>query len=382
MMQPRLLISPLRAMSPRLVLEIFHRASFATVQHSNTMTTNATGANPEKSQDDFENHAAVLRTYKPTSPGLRHLKRPVNNHLWKGRPFLPLTYPKKGQSRGGRNHSGKITVRHRGGGHKRRIRVVDYERWIPGPHIVERIEYDPNRSAHLALVIEQVTGIKSYILAPEGMRAGDIVQSYRAGLPQELLDSMGGIIDPGILAAKTAWRGNCLPLHMVPPGTTVFNIGNNPRFGGIFCRSAGTYGIVMSKDDAKKKQLEMQKAKLKKIRKTVKPAEEGRKEEWEDEGVQATKHKEAVLDSLDEDQWIHVKLQSGEVRKINKNSCCTIGVASNQHWHLRQLGKAGRSRWLGIRPTVRGVAMNKGKLLTFGLLNRILISIFIKISIW
>ncbi|KAL2263356.1 hypothetical protein VTK26DRAFT_7152 [Humicola hyalothermophila] len=282
--------------------------------------TNASGSDKNvlgaPSRDDAE--AVRMRTYKPRTPGLRHLKRPINDHLWKGRPYLPLTFPKKGHGKGGRNNRGRITVRHRGGGHKRRIRTVDFYRWTPGPHTVERIEYDPNRSAHIALLTEQATGKKSYIVAAEGMRAGDVVQSYRSGIPQELLDSMGGVIDPGILAAKTCWRGNCLPLHMIPVGTVVYNVGSRADGHAVFCRSAGTYATIISKE-----------------------------EETRDDGTKVMKGKHVI-----------VRLQSGEVRKVSKDACATIGVASNVMHQYRQLGKAGRSRWLGIRPTVRGVAMN------------------------
>jgi ribosomal protein L2 len=163
-----------------------------------------------------------LRTYKPRTPGLRHLKRPVNDHLWKGRPHVKLTFARKGQHLGGRNNTGRVTVRHRGGGHKRRIRIVDY---------------DPNRSSHLALITRVATGEKSYIIAADGMRAGDEVESYRTGIPQDLIASMGGGIDPGMLAAKTAARGNCLPIHMVPLGSQIFNIGSKTQGGGVFCRS-------------------------------------------------------------------------------------------------------------------------------------------------
>jgi ribosomal protein L2 len=259
-----------------------------------------------------------LRTYKPRTPGLRHLKRPVNDHLWKGRPFLKLTIAKKGQHLGGRNNSGQVTVRHRGGGHKRRIRIVDYKRYLPGKHVVDRIEYDPNRSAHLALVTRVETGEKSYIIAADGMRAGDEIQSYRTGIPKELIDSMGGVIDPGMLAAKTASRGNCLPIHMVPLGTQVYNVGSKTKGGGVFCRSAGTYAIVVNKEEVERK-----------------------------DGVEI--------------KSVIVRLQSGEIRKVSADACCTIGVASNPQAHFASLGKAGRSRWLGKRPEVRGVAMNAGE---------------------
>jgi ribosomal protein L2 len=191
---------------------------------------------------------------------------------------------------------------------------------VPGPHTVVRIEHDPGRSAHIALLNEEATGKKSYIVAPEGMRAGDVVQSYRAGIPKDLLDSMGGVVDPGVLAAKTAWRGNCLPLHMVPIGTVVFNVGSTKGKGAVFCRSAGTHAVVVSKDDGTS-------------------TKAGQK-------------------------YVTVRLQSGEIRKVSREACATIGSASNPHYQHRQLGKAGRSRWLNIRPTVRGLAMNAGKLLS------------------
>lgn len=204
---------------------------------------------------------------------------------------------------------------------KRRIRTVDFDRNRPGAHLVERIEYDPGRSAHIALLTEKATGRKTYIVAAEGLRAGDIVHSYRAGIPQDLLDSMGGVIDAGILASKTAFKGNCLPMHMIPVGTQVFCVGTDQRRGAVFCRSAGTSATVVNKN-----------------------------EETKDDGTKVMTGK-----------YVEVRLQSGEVRKVNKNACATIGVASNIYHHYRQLGKAGRSRLLNIRPTVRGVAMNKGR---------------------
>lgn len=278
--------------------------------------------NPNWATGKVSRSNAIIRTYKPRTPGLRHLRRPINDHLWKGRPHLPLTFPKKGHGKGGRNVYGKVTVRHRGGGAKRRIRTVDFDRWRPGPHIVDRIEYDPGRSAHIALVTEKATGRKTYILAAEGLRAGDVVQSYRSGIPQGLLNSMGGIIDPGILAAKTVFRGNCLPVHLIPVGTVVFNLGSRLKGPAVFCRSAGTHATVVSKE-----------------------------EETRDDGTK-------IMTGM----YVNVQLQSGEIRRVHKDACATIGVASNPHHQYRQLGKAGRSRWLNIRPTVRGVAMNRGKL--------------------
>lgn len=262
-----------------------------------------------------EKNAAILRTYKPRTPGLRHLKRPINDHLYKGRPYLPLTFPRKGQHIGGRNsHTGKITVRHRGAGAKRRIRTIDYQRIVPGKHLVERIEHDPGRSAHIALLsrTEGETRSYSYIVAPQGMRAGEEIESFRHGIPDQLIRELGGTADVGMIAAKTAFRGNCMPLHMIPPGTIIYNVGLKKGKGAQLCRSAGTFATVVSKN----------------------------------EGDPRT--------SL----YVDVKLKSGEVRRIHRDCCATIGTASNIHFNRRQLGKAGRKRWLGIRPTVRGVAMN------------------------
>lgn len=320
MLKPRLSIAP--AFGSRQLLSAFSNLSlrgYATKARAGSAAGGRATETPASSERQSSG-SVMLRTYKPRTPGVRHLRRPINDHLWKGRPFLPLTIPKKGQGKGGRNVYGRITVRHRGGGAKRRIRTVDFIRWRPGPHLVERIEYDPGRSAHIALVTEQATGRKSYIIASDGLRAGDIVHSYRAGIPQDLLDSMGGVIDPGILAAKTAFRGNCLPMHMIPVGTTVFCVGSAAKRGAVFCRSAGTSATVVNKN-----------------------------EETKDDGTKIMTGK-----------YVEVRLQSGEVRRVSKDACATIGVSSNVHHHYRQLGKAGRSRWLGIRPTVRGVAMNKG----------------------
>ena len=274
-----------------------------------------------------EKHAAILRTYKPRTPGLRHLKRPINDHLYNGRPYRPLTIPRKGQHIGGRNrHTGQITVRHRGNGAKRRIRTIDFERSQPGKHLVERIEQDPGRSAHIALIsrwVERVKIVKqvetiervqeySYIIAPQGMRAGEEIESFRQGIPQQLIREIGGTSDAGMIAAKIAFRGNCMPLHMIPPGTIIHNVGLKKGKGAQLCRSAGTFATVVSRNEGDPKHA----------------------------------------------LYVDVKLKSGEVRRIHRDACATIGTASNVNYNRRQLGKAGRSRWLGIRPTVRGVAMN------------------------
>lgn len=249
----------------------------------------------------------VMKRLKPVSPGLRWWRKPIYSYLHKGRPVMWLTRAKR--STGGRNHSGKVTVRHRGGGHKRRVRIVDFARWESGPQTVERIEYDPGRSAHIALIKHNTTGQLSYIVACDGLRAGDTVESYRKGITKGLLQEMGGKVDPAILSVRTAQRGNCVPISMIPIGSIVHNVGLTPVGPGKFCRAAGTYARILSKWPEKKKAV--------------------------------------------------VRLQSGEHRYVSLEACATIGVVSNIDHQNRSLGKAGRSRWLGIRPTVRGVAMNK-----------------------
>ena len=218
---------------------------------------------------------------------------------------------------------------------------------------MERIEYDPGRSAHIALLRSQIDQKLSYILAPDGMRAGEVVESYMSGIPQELWKSMGGAVDPGVLAARTAWRGNCMPLHMIPVGTLIFNIGLHPGEGGQLCRSAGTFGTVIAKgmqfqeDTEEGKEEEEEEEEEEKA--TDITEEGGRKKKLPPREMQK---RERHLNS------VTVRLQSGEIRLIHKDCCATIGIASNPNFQYRQLGKAGRARWLNIRPTVRGVAMN------------------------
>lgn len=248
-----------------------------------------------------------MKKLKPVSPGLRWYRAPIYPYLHKGRAIKSLTLAKRGN--GGRNHSGKITVRHRGGGHKRRLRTVDFSRFESGLQTVDRIEYDPGRSAHIALLKHNDTGALSYILACDGLRAGDTVESYRKGIPPSFLKEMGGKVDPAILSVRTAQRGNCLPISMIPIGSIVHNIGITPSGPGKFCRAAGSYARVLSKIPEKNKAI--------------------------------------------------VRLQSGEHRYVSLEAAATMGVVSNIDHQNRSLGKAGRSRWLGIRPTVRGVAMNK-----------------------
>jgi len=276
--------------------------------------------------------STLYKTYKPITPSIRHLRRPLNPHLYKGRPLRLLTVALR--KKGGRNSTGRITVRSRGGGHRRRIRLVDFMRTEPGPHDVVRIEYDPNRSAHIALLKNRnpnVEGLKrwSYILACEGLRAGNVVESFRKGIPDGLVE---GFVDSskirgkafvaddvdsatanaslaiGLLRARTVKPGNVLPLRLIPTGTIIHSIALNPDGRAILVRSAGSFGQVIVHED------------------------NGR--------------------------YSQVRLQSGEVRRILQDCVATIGKVSNPLWKGRSLGKAGRSRWLGRRPHVRGVAMN------------------------
>ena len=280
--------------------------------------------------------SSLYKTYKPVTPGIRHLRRPLNPHLWGGRPIRELTVALR--KKGGRNNSGKITVRHRGGGHRRRIRIVDFSRNEPGPQDVVRIEYDPNRSAHIALIKNRnsnVEGIKkwSYILATEGLRAGHVVESFKQGIPDGLVPGYAdskderakaasktvnadGVVETssaslaiGVLRSLTIKPGNVVPLRLIPPGTIINSVALQPDGRGILVRSAGSFGQVVSHEEGGK--------------------------------------------------YTHVKLQSGEVRKVLQECCATIGKVSNPLWKNRSLGKAGRSRWLGRRPKVRGMAMNR-----------------------
>ena len=280
--------------------------------------------------------SSLYKTYKPITPGIRHLRRPLNPHLFEGGPLRQLTVPLR--RKGGRNNTGRITIRFRGGGHRQRIRLVDFNRSEPGPHDVVRIEYDPGRSAHIALVKSRdpnAIGRKmwSYILAPEGMRAGHVVQSFRRGIPDGLVPGFkdskeirgksleasssssesqttsSASLALGLLRAATIVPGNVLPLRLIPTGTLIHNVALHPEGRAILVRSAGTFATVVQHEDSGK--------------------------------------------------YTHVRLQSGEVRKILQDCFATIGKVSNPLWKNRNLGKAGRSRWLGRRPHVRGMAMNR-----------------------
>jgi large subunit ribosomal protein L2 len=224
-----------------------------------------------------------IKVYKPTSPGRRGMSVSTFEEITHARPEKSLLRPLK--KRAGRNFRGKITVRHRGGGHKRRYRVIDFKRdkfGVPGR--VSTIEYDPNRSARIALV-SYADGEKRYIIAPVGLMVGDVVMS---GPEAEIR------------------VGNALPIANIPVGTTIHNIELHIGKGGQMARAAGTSAQLMAK--------------------------EGR--------------------------YAHVRLPSGEVRLVNMECMASIGQVGNTDHGNIKLGKAGRKRWLGFRPSVRGSAMD------------------------
>ena len=225
---------------------------------------------------------AVLKR-KPTSAGRRFVVNVVNSELHKGAPYEPLV-EKKSKS-GGRNNNGRITTRHVGGGHKQRYRLIDFKRNKDGiPATVERLEYDPNRSAHIALIC-YADGERRYIIAPKTISAGDQIES-------------------GDSAAIKV--GNTLPIRNIPVGSTIHCIELKPGKGAQLARSAGTSAQLVAR-----------------------------------EGAYAT-----------------LRLRSGEMRKVLAECRATLGEVSNHEHSLRSLGKAGATRWRGVRPTVRGVAMN------------------------
>ena len=224
-----------------------------------------------------------LQKVKPTSPGRRALVKVVNSDLHKGRPIDSLTESKNRGS--GRNNNGHITMRHKGGGHKHHYRVVDFLRNKDGvPAKVERIEYDPNRSAHIALVC-YADGERRYMIAPKGLSVGQKVESG---------------------SEAPIKSGNALPLRNIPVGTTVHCVEMLPGKGAQIARSAGASVTLMAREGT----------------------------------------------------YAQVRLRSGEVRRIHIDCRATIGEVSNEEHNLQHFGKAGAMRWRGIRPTVRGVAMN------------------------
>lgn len=220
---------------------------------------------------------------KPTSAGRRHVVKVVHTDLHKGAPYAPLLDSKS--KHGGRNNNGRITVRHQGGGHKQHYRMIDFKRNKDGiPAVVERLEYDPNRSANIALVL-YADGERRYIIAAKGMQAGD-----------KLLSGAGADIK----------SGNTMPLRNIPLGSVVHCVELKPGKGAQVARSAGTSVQLVAR-----------------------------------EGRHAT-----------------LRLRSGEMRKVLVDCRATLGEVSNSEHSLRVLGKAGASRWRGVRPTVRGVVMN------------------------
>jgi large subunit ribosomal protein L2 len=225
----------------------------------------------------------ALKSFNPTTPGRRGLVLVDRSGLWKGKPERSLTEGLK--SMGGRNNHGRITARRRGGGHKRRYRIIDFKRLkYDMEATVERLEYDPNRTAFIALV-KYSDGDLSYILAPQRLRAGDKVISGKA------VD-----IKPG----------NAMPMQSIPVGTIIHNIEMKVGKGGQIARSAGTYAQIIGKDQG----------------------------------------------------YAQLRLSSGELRLVRAECMATIGAVSNPDQQNIKLGKAGRKRWLGKRPQVRGVAMN------------------------
>ncbi len=220
---------------------------------------------------------------KPTSPGRRFVVKVVNPDLHKGGPFEALTTSKKRIS--ARNNQGRVTVRRRGGGHKKHYRIIDFKRDKDTvPAVVERLEYDPNRSAYIALVL-YADGERRYIIAPKGLSVGDEVISG-ANAPIKI--------------------GNTLPLQNIPVGATIHALEIKPGCGAQLIRSAGGAAQLIAREGS----------------------------------------------------YAQVRMRSGEIRKVLVTCRATIGEVSNSEHNLRSLGKAGASRWRGIRPTVRGVAMN------------------------
>lgn len=225
----------------------------------------------------------AIKKYKPTSPGRRQMTVSTFEEITATEPYKPLVAPLK--KKGGRNNMGRISVRHQGGGHKRLYRIIDFKRDKDGiPGRVATIEYDPNRSANIAL-INYMDGEKRYIIAPDGLKVGDeIISGPEADIK----------------------NGNALPLKNIPVGTTLHNLELKPGKGGQMVRSAGAGAQLMAKEGG----------------------------------------------------YALLRLPSGEVRKVGEECRATIGQVGNLDWENISIGKAGRHRWMGIRPTVRGVVMN------------------------
>lgn len=225
----------------------------------------------------------ALVKVKPTSPGRRAVVQVVNPNLHKGKPFAPLVEAKSGNA--GRNNNGRITVRHQGGGHKQAYRVIDFKRNKDGiPAKVERLEYDPNRTANIALLC-YADGERRYIIANKGMVVGQPIMSG---------------------SEAPIKSGNALPIRNIPVGTTICCVEMLPGKGAQIARSAGASVQLLAREGS----------------------------------------------------YAQIRLRSGEVRRVHVECRATIGEVGNEEHNLRKFGKAGAMRWRGIRPTVRGTAMN------------------------
>jgi ribosomal protein L2 len=278
-----------------------------------------------------------FKTFKPITRSLRWTRYVLTPHLHRGKPERALTIAKRGT--GGRNSTGRVTVRGRGGGHRRRLRLIDFYRRESGEQEVLRIEYDPGRSAHIALIQHKVSGLKSYILAPEGLRAGDTVESYRSGENTPAGDGEASSLDIGIFRTRAIRPGNVLPLSLIPIGTKIHAATLVPNGPAKLIRSAGAEGQLIAF-------VKRAKAALPGSVGFIEPSESD--EELSELDVSSG----AVVPT-----HAQVKLTSGEVRLLPMSCAAAIGRVSNiDHEHVR-LGKAGRARWLGIKPKVRGVAM-------------------------
>lgn len=322
-----------------------------------------------KKLSPFVREDAQFRTFKPITPSLRWVRQTVQPHVHKGQPVKRLTLAKR--STGGRNHHGKVTVRGRGGGNRTRIRIVDFLRREPGLQTVVRIERDPNRSAHIALIEHNETKAQSYILAPEGMRTGDTVESYRQGVSA---DSSGksfesSSLDLGIFRTKAIRPGNVLPLRLIPIGTTVHAISLQPAGSAKLVRSAGSYGQIVSFVNRSKTKATPPGAggSAGSMSGGPTPSGPGATSSLPGSTPEAN-DPSATLESSSASggsgggtpttSHVQVRLQSGEVRLFPIGCCATIGRVSNADHEHERLGKAGRNRWRGRRPKVRGVAMN------------------------
>lgn len=305
-----------------------------------------------------------FKTFKPITPSLRWVRTSLQPHLHKGPPMRILTEAKRGT--GGRNNHGHVTVRGRGGGHRRRIRLVDFHRWETGAQVVERIEYDPGRSAHIALIEHSVTKIKSYILAPDGLREGDTVQSYR--LDEDAIKQgtggSGSALDMGMFRTRAIRPGNVLPLRLIPIGTMVHALSIDPRGKSKLVRSAGSYGQLVAFVNKRHDTARQEGATTTTGEAASPPSASILPGSSPDAALDEARSsfeaqsRRSGMQGGASSVYAQVKLQSGEVRLLKSDCCATIGRVSNIDHEHERIGKAGRSRWMGRRPKVRGVAMN------------------------